>query len=100
MTIAESDIRFEAAGNRGRYFYPLPDGDEAEVTYVEDGPGVVIILHTYTPRQHRGQGIAASIVEKAVKDFRASGRKVIPACWFARQQFADHPEWSDLLYKP
>jgi predicted GNAT family acetyltransferase len=58
---------------------------------------VVIILHTYTPPKHRGQGIAATLVEKAVEDFRAGRKKVVPACSFARRQFAENPSWADLL---
>jgi predicted GNAT family acetyltransferase len=69
------------------------------MSYVERTPGVVTITHTYTPSQHRGQGVAAIIVGRAIEDFRAGGKKVIPACWFARQQFDEHREWSDLLYR-
>ena len=60
---------------------------------------MVAITHTYTPPQHRGQGIAAALVGRAVEDFRAAGKKVIPACSFAREQFDEHPEWADLLHK-
>ena len=92
-----ADIRLETNGNRGRYVRALADGSEAEMAYVEDRPGVIIILHTYTPPPHRGQGFAAALVEKAVADFRAAEKKVVPACWFARQQFAQNPDWADLL---
>jgi predicted GNAT family acetyltransferase len=97
MTASPPPIRLERNGNRGRYVAILPDGSEAEVTYVEDRPSVVIILHTYTPPPHRGRGIAAALVKKAVEDFRAADKKVVPACWFARQQFEEHPDWADLL---
>jgi uncharacterized protein len=95
MTAA--DIRLDTSGNRGRYSRTLGDGSEAEMTFVEDRPGVVVILHTYTPPKHRGGGIAAALVKKAVEDFRAGKKKVVPACWFARQQFDAHPDWADLL---
>ncbi len=94
---APTDIRLETEGKRGRYVRAMPNGSEAELTYVEDQPGLVVILHTYTPRQHRGRGIAAALVEKAVGDFRASNMKVAPACPFARRQFEAHPEWAGLL---
>ena len=97
MSIDGTAIRLEQRGDRGRYSYRLPDASEAELTYVEDRPGVVTILHTYTPPHHRGQGIAEAVVTKAVEDFRASGKRVVPACWFARQQFDAHPDWADLL---
>jgi hypothetical protein len=98
-TGADLPIRLETEGNRARYVLALPDGTEAELTYVEDRPDVVTILHTYTPPEHRGHGFAARLVERAVADFRASGKAVVPICWFARQQFRERPEWADLLAK-
>lgn len=97
MSIDVKAIRLERDSGHGRYSYAFDDGSQAEMSYVEREPGVVAITHTYTPSQHRGQGIAAALVGHAVADFRAAGKKVIPACWFARQQFDEHPEWSDLL---
>jgi|SRR5687768_2287227 len=99
MHIDPASIRFQGGSGHGRYSYAFLDGSEAEMDYVEREPGVVIITHTETPPQHRGQGVAASLVARAVADFRAEGRKVIPACWFARQQFREHPDWADLLFQ-
>lgn len=97
MSISSDVIRKEARPNGGRYSYAFPDGEEAELIFIADGPGLAIITHTYTPPQHRGRGTAAALVAKAVADFRAEGRKVMPSCWFARHEFDAHPEWSDLL---
>jgi predicted GNAT family acetyltransferase len=97
MSAFPSSIRLETDGDRGRYVTALADGSEAEMTYVEDRPGVIIILHTYTPPRHRGQGVAAALVGKAVEDFRTGKKKVVPACSFARRQFAENPGWADLL---
>jgi predicted GNAT family acetyltransferase len=99
MSIDSEAIRLEAGSGHGRYSYPFPDGSEAEMVYVEQRPGVVAITHTETPPQHRGRGVAAALVARAAADFRRDGRKVIPACWFARQQFRDHPGWADLLFR-
>ena len=49
--------------------------------------------------QHRGQGVAAALVARAVGDFRAAGKKVIPACPYAYRKFDEHPEWADVLYR-
>ena len=92
-----AEILLEDFGKRGRYSYRLEDGSEAEMTFIEDAPGIVTILHTYTPPKHRGQGVADALVARAIADFRKADRKVIPACWFAGKQFDLHPEWSDLL---
>jgi predicted GNAT family acetyltransferase len=98
MTDEPSIVR-EQGRSGGRYVRLLADGTEAELTYVEIRPGVVTITHTGTPRQHRGQGIAAALVARAVQDCKAEGKKVIPACWFAREQFGYHPEWSEILFR-
>lgn len=99
MSIEASRIQLEKASTGGRYFYAFADGSEAEMSYVEQRPGVVTITHTGTPRRHRGQGVAAALVARAIEDFRLNGQKVIPACWFAREQFDAHPHWSDLLHR-
>ena len=99
MTVDAGSIRLAAGPQHGRYSYAFPDGSEAEMIYAERRPGVVVITHTETPPQHRGQGVAASLVARAVADFRAAGRKVVPACWFARQQFQEHPDWDDMLFR-
>ena len=96
MNIAPDHIRNEARANGGRYSHRFPDGSQAELIYVQERD-VAIITHTYTPPQHRGQGIAAQLVARAVADFRRDHRKIIASCWFARQEFSLHPEWSDLL---
>ena len=99
MTVEASRIELEKRASGGRYVYSFPDGSEAEMTYVERQPGIVTITHTATPPRHRGQGVAAALVARAVRDFRAAGQKVIPACWFALEQFEAHADWSDLLYR-
>jgi predicted GNAT family acetyltransferase len=97
MSIDPAKIRLETSPGYGRYSYAFGDGSEAEMNYVERTPGTATIVHTYTPPSHRGQNVAATLVAKAVQDFRTSGKKVVPACWFARQQFQEHPDWADVL---
>lgn len=99
MSIDRSEIRLTVDGGYGRYSYTFADGAQAEMSYVDRAPDVVAITHTYTPSQHRGRGVAAVLVGRAIDDFRAAGKKVIPSCWFAAQQFEEHPEWADLLAK-
>ncbi len=61
------------------------------------GDGVVAILHTETPVEARGQGIASKLVAGAFDIVRARGLKVIPRCAFVRAYIAKHPEVSDLV---
>jgi predicted GNAT family acetyltransferase len=97
VSIDASAVRLEGTSENGRYVHTFPDGSEAEMTYVSHSPGVVTITHTYTPPRHRGQGVAAVLVRRAVQDFRKAGMQVIPVCWYAREQFEAHPEWKELL---
>jgi uncharacterized protein len=61
------------------------------------GDGVVSILHTETPVEARGQGIASKLVAGALDIIRARGLKVIPRCAFVRAYVAKHPEVRDLV---
>ena len=80
-------IELEDHGQKGRYVMRAPGGEEAEMTYTSVGPHQVIIDHTGVPDSFRGQGAGAALVARAVADFRAAGKKVIPLCPFAAAQF-------------
>ncbi len=97
MTPNPRGIRHEGGTERGRYVHPFADGSEAELVYFERPPGVVTLIHTETPPQHRGEGAASALVARAVRDFRAAGKKIIPACPFAAAEFRRHPEYRDVL---
>jgi predicted GNAT family acetyltransferase len=97
MSIEPGAIKHEKLAGRGRFSYEFPDGSEAELDYVEQRPGVVVITHTGTPHQHRGRGVAGKMVGRAIAEFRAAGLKVVPACSYAAVEFRRHPDWADLL---
>jgi predicted GNAT family acetyltransferase len=71
-------------------------GVTAFVTY-RLGDGVIILQHTETPVEARGQGIASQLIEGTLNMVRARGLKVIPRCDFVRAYIAKHPEYRDLV---
>ena len=71
-------------------------GVTAFVNYRIDG-SVITFLHTETPPQVRGQGIASQLIAGALQIARARGFKVIPRCAFVRAYIAKHAEFRDLL---
>ena len=71
-------------------------GVTAFVNYRIDG-GVITLLHTETPPQARGQGLASQLIAGALQIARARDLKVIPLCAFVRAYIAKHPEFRDLL---
>lgn len=91
------EIKREDNGSKGRFFMRLDTGEEAEMTYTYVGNTQVIIDHTGVPDAFRGKGAGVALVSRAVEEFRAAGRKVIPLCPFAAAQFRRHPEWADVL---
>ena len=96
MAIDPNDISLEDGGSKGRYVYRAEEA-EAEMTFSRAGEGLVIIDHTEVPAAFRGQGVGQALVTRAVADFRAQGKKVLPLCPFAAAQFRRHPEWGDVL---
>jgi uncharacterized protein len=90
-------IEREEGESKGRYLLRGADGALAEMTFSKAGAGMLIIDHTEVPEAFRGQGVGVRLVERAVADARASGKRIIPLCPFAAAQFKRHPEWADVL---
>ena len=91
------DIRLERKGQRGRYLLDMPSGEPAELTFVESGPGHVVVDYTFVPAPFRGRGFAERLVIKLVEDARAKGFKVTPSCRYVATEFRRHKDWSDVL---
>jgi predicted GNAT family acetyltransferase len=81
---------------RRTYVATLGDEEVSRADYAIDGRRV-ILDHTETAPQHRGNGFAATVVRFALDDLRDSGKTVVPACSFVRQFVSEHPEYRDLL---
>jgi hypothetical protein len=90
ITLAES-------ASKGRYAYSADGGPEAELTFSKAGETIVIIDHTGVPDFYRGKGVGVRLVERAVADAQAAGKKIVPLCPFAAAQFRRRPEWRDVL---
>ena len=89
-------VAHEEANGRGRYVVHLPDGSEAEMTYVRRDATTIVADHTGVPPQHRNLGLALKLVETAMADARAEGFRIVPVCSYVVAQFRRHPEWADL----
>ena len=87
-----------AEGVARRYIGRMPVRDNTALSRFElDAGGVIALLHTETPPQARGQGLASQLTAGALQIARARGLKVIPRCAFVRAYIAKHPEFRDLL---
>ncbi|MEV0252006.1 GNAT family N-acetyltransferase [Nocardia sp. NPDC050712] len=53
--------------------------------------------HTMTFPEFRGQGVAAKVVDYALRESRTEGYSVIPTCWYVEKYIVEHKEYADLL---
>ena len=77
--------------------YELDAGGATAVLNYRLSNGVLSLVHTETPPQARGQGVASRLVQVALDDARAHGLKVVPRCPFVSAFIDAHPAYRDLL---
>jgi len=82
--------------DQSRYELRL-DGDVVGVADYRQEDGVRAFTHTETDREHRGQGLAAELVEFALRDTEEAGLRVLPYCWYVRDQIAANPRYRHLV---
>lgn len=91
-------IRFEENEKGGRYFIPMPNGEDSRLNFVKVSDDHIIANSTFVPVPYRGDGIAEEMVERLIADARSRGWKISPTCWFVADEIARHaPDWDDVL---
>jgi predicted GNAT family acetyltransferase len=83
------------ARERCRYELRLDDEVVAVADY-RDADGARAFTHTETGREHRGKGLAAEVVEFALRDTQEAGLQALPLCWYVRDYLGGHPELGTL----
>ena len=81
---------------RSRYEL-LVDSEVVGVADYHDQGDVRVFPHTQITARLRGQGLGAKLVQGALDDARASGRRVLAHCWYVAEFIDGHPEYQDLL---
>ena len=89
------NIQHQRQNGRGRYWARV-SGGEAELTYILRDDGVMIIDHTFTPPQARGQSIARKLVEHVIAEARKDGFLIDPQCSYVDKLFQRRAEWAPL----
>lgn len=87
---------FKHESNR---IYSIGDNNEvlAEITFPSTDSDTVDINHTFVHSSLGGQGLAGKLMEAAVSDLRAQGKKAVLTCSYAVNWFEKHPEHKDIL---
>ncbi|MBV7389087.1 MULTISPECIES: GNAT family N-acetyltransferase [Enterococcus] len=90
----------EIKEEKNRFALINDDGIEAgEMTWSDAGPEIMIIDHTFVDPTYRGQKLAEKLVAAGVEKARRDNKKIIPLCPFAKKEFAEKPEYDDVLRK-
>ena len=82
----EEDHRFELELN----------GFKAFIDYKETEHQIALI-HTESPEQLAGTGVALALVEKTLHWIKDSGKLLLPYCPFVFAFIKKHPEWKTLV---
>ncbi len=92
--MAQVEIRDNQDAGR---FEAVQDGEVVAYTEYSLSDGVMTMPHTVTDPEHRGQGLAAQVVEAALTAAADAGLTVRPTCSYVRDHIAEHPEFERLL---
>lgn len=80
-----------------RRFVWVIDGRESFVEYELPGTGTMIITTTYVPPADRKRGVAAALVEHALRWAEQHSMEVVPACSYALKFAQQSPAYGPLL---
>jgi predicted GNAT family acetyltransferase len=84
------------APEHSRYELKLDGSIVGVADYRQEG-NVRSFTHTGVETAHRGQGLAAELIDFALRDAREAGLEVLPYCWYVRDHIAQHPEYVQLV---
>jgi predicted GNAT family acetyltransferase len=73
------------------------DGETVAIADYVKAPDSISFTHTETFDGHEGQGLAARMVDRALRDAREERLEVVPFCWFVAEYIGKHREFVDLV---
>lgn len=90
------DAKVRNAEDLGRYELVVDEDVVAVADYYDRGD-VVVMPHTEVAHQLRGRGYGAMVVQGALDDLRARGKRIVPSCWYVREFIQAHRDYEDLV---
>jgi uncharacterized protein len=79
------ELAWERSESDGRIVLNVDGRASGELTWRRDGPGVVVVDHTFVEPALRGRGYALKLVEELVRWAREDGLRIEPDCWYVRR---------------
>lgn len=65
----------------------------AEITFIPQRDGNIMIDHTYVSKTLKGQGVGAQLVKQVVDYALSENIKIVPACSFAKKVMTENEEY-------
>jgi predicted GNAT family acetyltransferase len=91
---------FELIDNKERHQYEFHvENRTPRIEYIKTSCGDVYLMRTEVPFGLTGKGIGTRLVEKALKNIRGEGLRLIPLCPFVSVFINKNPEWKQLVIK-
>lgn len=94
---ANEEVVLQKQGNA--YILSTMSGKVGEITYKLVNTGTWVIDHTYVDPRYRGRGLGKQLLDMVVRDARDNGRKIIPSCSFALEEFKKNATYADVWEK-
>ncbi|MGW7408896.1 GNAT family N-acetyltransferase [Streptomyces sp. NPDC054833] len=85
----------ERVDARHRYEIKV-DGERAGLTAYRDRGEQRVFFHTEIDDAHAGQGLAGQLVQQALTDVRALGKRIVPVCPYVAKFLLKHDEFADI----
>ncbi|UXY26126.1 GNAT family N-acetyltransferase [Streptomyces sp. HUAS TT20] len=85
----------ERVDARHRYEIKV-DGERAGLTAYRDRGDQRVFFHTEIDDAHAGQGLAGQLVQQALTDVRALGKRIVPVCPYVAKFLLKHEEFADI----
>lgn len=82
----ENELRFEL----------MVDGFMSFIDYTEEDK-IIRLVHTESPDELAGRGVAKALVEKTLEYIEANGYKLIPLCPYVFAYVKKHIEWKRVV---
>lgn len=90
----------EIKEGKNRFYVTDAIGNEiGEVTYSDVRDSILSIDHTFVDPQYRGQKIAQQLIKAVVDKAVIDHKKIIPACSYAKAQFARVKDYQQVEFK-
>ncbi|MGW0121229.1 GNAT family N-acetyltransferase [Streptomyces sp. NPDC003327] len=74
----------------------LVDGQRAGLTAYRDRDGQRVFFHTEVDDAYAGRGLASILVQGALTDVRAAGKRIVPVCPYVAKFLKKHGEFADI----